>query len=263
VEMPGHLRFHGAVGSGRLRMRSKIVAKQQCVSIVEAPRLELYDLDRALEFQLEGEEAAQRYFAWPEPRAHSLLKAGLVYCEQTEYGRAEEFFSRAWALLDSDDVLRWRWHIPLLHARGALALTCGRHDEAWRFATESFELARQTCVRKHEARAQRLQGEILADTGRLSEALPLIQASVALAQELRTRRDIWIAALALGKTLIRLGRDKEAEAAFKSSAETIESIAAPLETPSLVQSFLGAPPVREVFKTLGRGQLTANAPVRS
>jgi class 3 adenylate cyclase/tetratricopeptide (TPR) repeat protein len=92
--------------------------------------LELYDFDRALELQLEGEEAARRYSAWPEPRAHSLLKAGLVHFERTQYGRAEEFFSRAWALLDSDDVLRWRWHIPLLHACGALALIRGRHDEA-------------------------------------------------------------------------------------------------------------------------------------
>ena len=71
----------------------------------------------------------------------------------------------------------FRYFMPLVLARG---------HEAWRFATESLALARKTYARKHEARAQRLQGEILAAGGRISEAVPLFQSSVALAQELQT-----------------------------------------------------------------------------
>jgi hypothetical protein len=74
-----------------------------------------------------------------------------VHLERTDYGRAEEFFLSAWALLELDDVSRYRWHIPLLYARGALALVRGRHDEAGHFAIESLELARRTYSRKHEA----------------------------------------------------------------------------------------------------------------
>jgi len=214
--------------------------------------LELYDLDHALELQLEGHEAARRFSAWPEPRAHALLKAGLVYFERSDYGHAEEYFLHAWDLLDVDLSGRYRWHIPLLHARGALALARGQHDEAWRFATESLDLARKTYARKHEPRAQRLLGEILAATGRVNEALPLIRASIAGARKLRAQRDIWMGTLALGKTLVRLGEDKEAEAAFNASADSIESIAAALKTDSLIQSFLSAPPVRETFQILGR-----------
>jgi class 3 adenylate cyclase/tetratricopeptide (TPR) repeat protein len=217
-----------------------------------AVSLELYDLDRALELQLEGDEAACKYSAWPEPRGHSLLKAGLVHLERTDYDRAEDFFLRAWRLLDKDEFARWRWHIPLLHARGALELARGRYEEGWRFASESLELARKTYARKHEVRAQRLQGEILAATGRLKEALPLLQASVMAAQELQTRRDIWMGTLALGKLLARLGKDKEAEVAFNTACETIESIAAALKTDVLLRSFLAAPPVLEAFKVLGR-----------
>jgi tetratricopeptide (TPR) repeat protein len=225
--------------------------------------LELYDLDHALELQLEGDEAARRYSAWPEPRAHALLKAGLVYFERSDYGRAEEYFLRAWDLLDVDLSGRYRWHIPLLHARGALALARGQHDEAWRFASESLENARKTYARKHEPRAQRLLGEILAASGRLNEAVPLLQASVTGAQDLRTRREIWMGTLALGKTFVRVGKDKEAETAFNTAAETIESIAAALKTDSLIQSFLAAPLVREVFQILGRHPLTSNTPVTS
>jgi hypothetical protein len=155
-------------------------------------------------------------------------------------------------LLEGDDFARWRWHIPLLHARGALALASGRHEEGWRFAVESLELARKTYARKHEARAQRLQGEILAATGRPNEALPLFQASVGLAQELQTPRDIWLGTIALGKLLMRLGKDTEAEVAFNTSAATIESIAAGLKTDFLSRAFTSAPPVLEVFRLLGR-----------
>jgi len=92
----------------------------------------------------------------------------------------------------------------------------------------------------------------IAANGRLNEAAPLLEASVGLAQELKTRREVWMGALALGKTLIRLGKDKEAEVAFKAAAATIESIAAALKTDALIRSFLAAPSVLEVFQVLGR-----------
>jgi len=133
-----------------------------------------------------------------------------------------------------------------------LALARGQHDEAWRFASESLELARKTHARKHEARAQRLQGEILAATGRLKEGAPMLEASVRLAQDLKTPREVWMGSFALGKLLVRLGKDKEAEDAFNAAAGTIESIASALKTEALLRSFLAAAPVTEVFRVLGR-----------
>ena len=55
-------------------------------------------------------------------------------------------------------------------------------------------------------------------------------------------------ALALGKLLTRLGKDKDAEVAFNTAAATLESITAAL----LIRIFLAAPPVLEVFQVLGR-----------
>jgi tetratricopeptide (TPR) repeat protein len=132
--------------------------------------LELFDLDEAIRLNLEGDEVAQRLFRWPEPRGHSLLKVGLVYLERNDHGQAEEFFQRAWALLEEDIWARWRWHIPLLRGRGELALAERRLDEAWTYASQSLEMATQTDSRKHVARAQRLQGEILAASGRLDDS---------------------------------------------------------------------------------------------
>src|SRR5205823_12252047 len=178
-------------------------------NLIGGVHLELFDLDEAIRLNLEGAEAAQRWWPWPEPRAHALLKVGLAHLERGVHGLAEEFFRRAWALLEEDLFMRWRWHIPLLRARGELALAEGWLDEAWSFATQSLELATQTDSRKHVARAQLLQGETLAASGRLESAAETLAVAIRLAEQIGTPREVWLGKTALGKVLTRLGRDKE------------------------------------------------------
>jgi hypothetical protein len=88
--------------------------------------------------------------------------------------------------------------------------------------------------------------------GRLRESAPPLESSVTLARGLTVPRDEWLAAFALGKLLIRVGKDTEAEVAFNTAAAAIESIAAGLKTDVLIRSFVAAPSVLEVFKLLGR-----------
>ncbi|MGH8542583.1 MAG: AAA family ATPase [Gammaproteobacteria bacterium] len=214
--------------------------------------LELFNLDEAVRLNLEAHEVARKLWRWSEPRGHCLLKVGVAHLERADLGSAAAFFDRAWALLDEDAFLRWRWHIPLLRARGELALAEGRFDDAWNFATQSLDMATRTSSRKHVARAQRLQGEILAATGRLEAAQEPLGASVALAESLGTPREVWVGKAALGRVFARLGRDKDAEDSLVEAAQTIETIAGKLTTPSLRLSFLRAEPVVDVYRTLGR-----------
>ncbi len=214
--------------------------------------LELFDLDTAIQLNLEGEEIARKVYRWPEPRGHCLLKTGLAYLQQGELGRATELFGRARAFLADDRWLRWRWEIPLLRAEAELALAQGRPDDAWRQATDSLALATRTGSRKHVARAHTAQGEILAASGRLDEAAAAFESSIALAEEMGTPREHWIAQAAHAKTLYRLGRDAAAEAAYGEAARIIDTIAAALTTPRLRHSLLAAEPVVEVYHALGR-----------
>jgi tetratricopeptide (TPR) repeat protein len=223
----------------------------QIPNLIGGVHLELFDLDEALRLNLEGDEVARRFHPWPEPRGHSLVKAGLAHFYRGEHGPAEVCLRRAEALLEADTWLRWRWHIALLHAFGEFALAEGRHDEAWVYAIQSLELATQTDSRKHVARAQRLQGDILAASGRLEEAAPVLAASIHLAEHIQTPREVWLGQAALGKALARLGRDKEAAAQLIQATQTIEAIAANLHTPRLHHSFLNAVPVLEVYTALG------------
>jgi class 3 adenylate cyclase/tetratricopeptide (TPR) repeat protein len=229
--------------------RLYIVRAPNCIAAVH---LELYDVEEAVRLNEENDDLAKRLWPWPEPRGHSLVKLGLAHLYGDDHARAQEAFEQAWGLLEADPWGRWRWNIPLLHARGELALVEGRLDEAWSFATQSLEMATQTDSRKHVARAQRLQGEVLAASGRLDEAARTLNASVGLAELLQTLREVWLGKGALGKVLARLGREQEAEAHFIQAIQTIEAIADKLMTPGLRRSFLTAEPVVDLYRTLGQ-----------
>jgi class 3 adenylate cyclase/tetratricopeptide (TPR) repeat protein len=220
-------------------------------NVIGGVHLEIFDLDEALRLNLEGDEVAQQFSSWPEPRGHALVKAGLAHVYRGEHGSAEACFRRAEALLEEDTWLRWRWQIALLHAFGELALAEGHYDAAWTYASQSLELATQTDSRKHVARAQRLRGDILAASGQLAEAAQELATSVHLAEYIQTPREVWLGKAALGKVLARLSRGKEAEAQLTQSAQIIEAIAANLQTSRLRHSFLNAVPVTEVYTVLG------------
>jgi tetratricopeptide (TPR) repeat protein len=214
--------------------------------------LELYDLDEAVRLNEEGDDVSKRLWRWPEPRGHSLVKLGLSHLYRGDHRRAQDAFEQAWRLLDEDPWARWRWQIPLLAARGELALAEHRLDEAWTFADQSLELATRSDARKHMVRAQGLQGRVLHARGRLDDAARVLRASVRRAETVKTPRDAWIGRAALGRVSYEMGQDKEAAALFTEAARTLETIAGELTTPSLRRAFLSAPPVAEVYRMIGR-----------
>ena len=134
---------------------------------------------------------------------------------------------------------------------GELALVRGEHDTAWTSATQSLALATQSDSRKHIARARWLQGEVLAARGQLDKAVQVLEASVHIAEQLQTPREVWLGKAALGRVLAWLGRDREAETVYGQALQTIEAIAATLQMPRVRRSFLSAAPVQEVYTTLG------------
>ena len=221
-------------------------------NLIGAVHLELYDLEIAAERNVEAEEIARAAWPWPEPRGHSLLKVGLAHLEKGEHGKAEEYLQRAWNLLEEDIWYRWRWHIPLLRARGALALAEKRLDDAWKFAVESLEMASRSDSRKHIARARRLQGMVLAANGRLEDAAGTLGSSVTLAAQIGTHPDVWTAKCSLGQVLLKLGREREAEEQFMGALRTLEAIADKLHTPGLKKALRASQPVAELYSALGR-----------
>ena len=213
--------------------------------------LELFNSAEALRLNLEGEERAQQYASGPEPRGHSVVKAGLAYLQQGQHGHAEACFRRAETLVEADTWMRWRWHMVLLRAWGELALAQGRPDDAWTYACQSFALATRSHSRKHMVRAQLLQGEVFRVWGRFGEAAHTLEAAVHLTEQIGTPRERWLGQATLGTVLRQLGREQEGETYLTRATQTIEAIAAHIRTWPLRHSFLRATPVLAVYAALG------------
>jgi hypothetical protein len=76
-------------------------------------------------------------------------------------------------------------------------------------------------------------------------------ASVHLAEQLQTPREVWLGKAALGKALAALGRDQEAETVYGQTLQIIDAIVATLWTPQMRRTFLSAAPILEVYAALG------------
>jgi predicted ATPase len=224
-------------------------------NLIGGVHLELYDLDTAIDRCREGDDIAQRFSPWPEPRGHCLVKLGLAHLMRSEHGVAADYLRTACGLLNGDSWARWRWHIPLLRARAELALATGQLDDAWNLASQSLDLAAQTDSRKHVAHAKLVLGEIAVAQDRLPEAEKLLRNAVTLADHIHTARELWLAGSALGRTLALLGRDREAETYLTQAAQTIEAIATSLTDRALRTAFTRADPVAEVYRRLGHRPL--------
>ena len=214
--------------------------------------LELFDIDEALRLNLEGVEVAKANDAWPDPQGHSLVKVALAYLYKGEYAQAEVALSRAAAILEDYVWMQWRWQFVLYRALGELALAQGQHEEAWIHATESLRLAMQSDSRKHIVRAQHLQGEILAATDQLDDAVQTFTRVIRQADQLGTPREVWLGKAALGKVLMRLHRDEAAETLLTEATQELEAIADALRTPQLRKSLLSSTPAIQLYHMLGR-----------
>lgn len=221
-------------------------------NLIAGVHLELFDLDQAVELNLEAAELAAEHWSWPEPRCHALLKAGVAYLQLVDYGKADELFRQAEDLLAVDTWFRWRWHIPLLRARAQLALETNRFEEAWQLAKRSLTMATETDSRKHLARAQLLQGQIQQASGRLEDAERTMRRSLATAEQIGARQEIWRARADLAGVLLAMGSDAEAEAVLHKAAGVIAVIAGKLTSKNLQRRFLEAEPVAAVHRALGK-----------
>jgi len=101
-------------------------------------------------------------------------------------------------------------------------------------------------------RARAILGLSLLAQKKYAEAAAAFESAIALAEEMGTPREQWIAQAALARTSYRLGRDEAAGAAYGQAARIIDAVGATLTTPTLRQSFLAAEPALEVYHALGR-----------
>jgi hypothetical protein len=152
--------------------------------------------------QLKGDEVSRQPWPWPEPRGHSLVKAGLAHCSaSTARPRRVSGALGPYSMRTSGfaGVGTSRCYTPVgSSARG------GRHDEAWTFAAQSGS-GNADDSRKHGAGAAAARGS-LGGHWRLDGGFCL-GASIRMAADIQTPREVWLGKAAR-QGLAQLGREQ-------------------------------------------------------
>jgi tetratricopeptide (TPR) repeat protein len=139
----------------------------------------------------------------------------------------------------------------LAAARAEIALHAEDPESAVEWAQRAVELARRTLRRKYEAKSLSILGEALARAGRREDALPELEAGVAVADELIGPPARWVARAALGRAAYALGDDDRASTAYSEAAELVETFASTL-APERSERLLRASSVSEILSLAGR-----------
>jgi class 3 adenylate cyclase/tetratricopeptide (TPR) repeat protein len=165
-----------------------------------------------------------------------------------DFGAAEVRFGGLW-----DDVRRstaWeRWYLggKMAAARAEIALKAEGPEQAAEWGQRAIDMARPVRRLKYEIVARTILAQALLAMGRGPEAAAELQTAVRDADTLGSPPGRWRTRATLGRALFALGRDDEAERAFRGASDVIQDVAKGL-SPERAARFLNAAPVLEVLK---------------
>jgi tetratricopeptide (TPR) repeat protein len=212
---------------------------------------EMLAFEKAREFDAEGLRLAQqRPLAWgPETDALLNLVVDDVRVGRTQ--RVESLLAEIEARSAASDWLRWMNELRVLTAASEHWAARGSWERAAETASRLAAHARGLGARGYVCTAVRIQAEsalareqttdLASHAGHLAEAVEALRSFPAPFETWKARR-------VLGLARQRLGDDQAARAARAEAARDVRAIAGNVDDPELRDTFLQAPPVREVLE---------------
>jgi tetratricopeptide (TPR) repeat protein len=218
---------------------------------------ELYDYERALEWNRRGtEEAAAAGFPDPECESNARLNMGDALLALGRLDEAEEQFAHVERIVRDpqphDRWALWSYAQHLCHSYGELCLARQQYDRALGYADECIERAEATGRKKNVAKGRRLRGQALFATGELAAAEGELLAALEIAKEVGNPPQLWKTFAALGELREKQGKVEDARSAYRDALSVIENVAAALTDESLRETFLTSDMVQRVRQASGR-----------
>ena len=210
---------------------------------------ELYDLERATQFNLECLRiAAGHTFPDPEIEANAKLNLADLLIAQGKLDEAEDHLRwvervvrnptppERWAL--------WLYSQHFCHTYGELCLMRGDLERARQFADECLWRAEQTNRPKNAVKARRLRGQISIAHGDLDEAGLELESALDIARKIGNPPQLW-------KTLVSAGdlegaHGREGRTRYREALGVIEGVASNLFEESMRETFVNSEHVRRI-----------------
>jgi class 3 adenylate cyclase/tetratricopeptide (TPR) repeat protein len=216
---------------------------------------ELYDVERALQYNTEGAELSYT-IGDPEIIRNAEINLGDDYLLLGDIEQAQRYLEKVYR--DSqqrgkwgEEYMKWRYMQHCCHSLGELWLTKGDPEKALQFADECLQLAEPTESRKNIVKGWRLQGQAYCTQGKLAEAEAVLQKALALAKEVGNPPQLWKTYQTLGKLYEKHGATDQARTAYASALAVIEEVANRLQDQEIKHTFLAARPVQTIRERLG------------
>jgi tetratricopeptide (TPR) repeat protein len=217
---------------------------------------ELYDFERAVEFNQKGLELAVE-IGDPEITINAEVNlADFAFATGDEEGAAEQL-ERLYASLPAvHEWMKWRYSQHVMHSLGEVVLAGGDAERALRLADECLALAEPTESRKNIVKGRRLRGQALLAQGKPDEAEKDVSIAVQVAHQAGNPPQLWKTLAALGDLRRAVGKSPEAGQAYLAALSVIEGVATGLADERLQTTLLGSSAtraIREAADSLGAG----------
>jgi class 3 adenylate cyclase/tetratricopeptide (TPR) repeat protein len=170
-----------------------------------------------------------------------------------EVGRAESAWPDLWETAEQTfGAHEWLWKIRLAQAKADIALAGGKLEEAAAAAAAALERARSHGRVKYEVSARTTIAEALLALGRGREAVHVLREAQGGADGLGNPPARAVVAAALGRALLAIGADEDAETAFERGRADVEAFCARLDERHMA-TFRATPAVSALL-ALGRSR---------
>ena len=220
---------------------------------------EIYNLEAAIRYNREGAEASYKV-GDPEIIRNAEINLGDDYLLVGDLEQAQRYLEKVYRDTQQrgqlgEEWMKWRYMQHLYHSLGELWLTKGEAAQALECAEECLKLAEPTMSRKNLVKGWRLTGQALLAQGQGEQAEAALTQALTIAREIGNPSQLWKTYQALGALCEWQADPGRARAAYRSTIEVIEGVAARLQNQELQRTFLHARPVQEL-----RARLTEMEP---
>ncbi len=222
---------------------------------------EIHNIERALEFNLKGEEIARSLMVKYPMGRH-------LYAEmfaQSRINLMENFFDQghlddAWNGIQSfkaetkgEDFnwFRHQWESRMNYLAAQILLI--RNDTAGADAIiqENLKLVKEKLLKKRQGCFLRLTGELLVRRNEFKNAIHYLRESIDILEEVGNPRQLWQAYSSLASAFNNVGRSSEARENWGLAAKIINSAANRLSDNKLKSGFLNTDPIKKVLSNSG------------
>ncbi len=256
----GALFFLAMVHGGKGEYNDAISAAQKCLQISEdwgivyyVPRAlnvlgwiyhDLSNIELALKHNNEALRIArthQERIAVGAAQPACLVNLGMDYLHKDDYRNAEKCFKEASGLIHLHSWGRWRFETRILLGLGGISLDKEDYAQALKFAEDSLDISEKAGAKKYIAKGLRLKAEALAKTGKLEQAIGLMEKALIWAQQVGNPPLLWEIHHNLGLLLEKQGDSQKANEHYADALALIETTASNLNDESLRDALLAAP----------------------